>query len=130
MRKAPFEINIKEFIENYNNIIRINSAVIQSQANYICLKIWQYVCNNSTIDFRHLAAKDLLTNSQKEALIEAAEAELFSYLSVGGDMKGELGIANNGLTITNADLDSKAICREADNILSNAGFFYRGLGGF
>ena len=130
MRKAPFEINTKDFIETYTNIIRINSAVIQSQANYICLKIWQYVCNNSTIDFKRLAAKDLLTNNQKEALIEAAEAELFSYLSIGGDMKGELGATNNGMTMTNNDLDSKAICREADNILSNAGFFYRGLGVF
>lgn len=130
MNKVPFEINVNDFIETYNNIIRINSAVIQSQANYICLKIWQYVCTNSTIDFKSLAKNNLLTTYQKEALIEAAEAELFSYLSIGGDMKGELGATNQGVTIINNDLDAKAICREADNILSSAGFFYRGCGVF
>lgn len=121
MLKAPVYINIDDFIKKYTKIVKIDTTNIQQITQYVCDKVWKYVLTHTT------RVPQSLSQTQKEYFLEACEVETASYLKNGGDMLGELGTTLDQVTISNADLDSKSLCVEAQSLLQASGLLRRAL---
>lgn len=120
--ETPYKLDV-EITKKWVGLYPIDDSTINNIIDYCCDKVWNYICDNSTINWRVKAEN--LSPYRIEQLQRAYKSECESYLANGGDYKDTPNVVNG--VVSNIRAEDVSVAPQTLKILEASGFLYRGL---